>query len=65
MPKLEKCTWILDLGFDQEVWTTDCGNMFEFTVAGSGPEENKFEYCPYCGGKITEKRVEPEEPEIF
>lgn len=32
-------------------WETSCGNLFNFTA--DGPEENKFKYCPYCGGRLA------------
>jgi hypothetical protein len=33
-------------------WETGCSNLFQF-VSGT-PSENHFDYCPYCGKKITE-----------
>lgn len=45
-----RCHWTLDCDPDRgESWDTSCGNKFEFTV--SGPVENGFSFCPYCGGE--------------
>jgi len=32
-------------------WQTTCANMFVFMC--DGPDENHFNFCPYCGGKLT------------
>jgi hypothetical protein len=32
-------------------WETDCSETFEFNEGG--PKENGFEWCPYCGKKLT------------
>lgn len=37
--------------FDDGVYTTECGNAWEFSDGGT-PEEHKINYCPYCGRKL-------------
>lgn len=38
------CLWGQD---ENGIWETGCGHAFEFT--DSGPTENYFRFCPYCG----------------
>jgi hypothetical protein len=40
-----ECTWREDCG-----WETSCGELFEFTA--DGPKENRFGFCPFCGGVL-------------
>ena len=40
-----ECTWREDCG-----WQTSCGELFEFTA--DGPKENRFGFCPFCGGVL-------------
>lgn len=42
-----KCFWSLQDDVHRSVWSTECGNVFEFM--SEGPRENDFHYCPYCG----------------
>ena len=49
MPK-DKCYWTEDSDGN---WETDCGNMF--TLDSGTPEENDFQYCPFCGKEIYER----------
>ena len=62
------CTWTED---DDGVWSTQCGEMFEFT--NDGLPENRFEFCPYCGkyikvrgtlGKLNELSKQAQELDI-
>lgn len=46
------CKWTED---ENGAWDTGCGKMFEFTVGG--PEENGFQFCPYCGRPVDEVRL--------
>ena len=43
------CTWTEDSEGD---WDTACGNMF-IIITGT-PQENRMEYCPYCGRELKE-----------
>ncbi len=45
--KNETCEWKEDCDAPHE---TQCDNLFEFT--NDGVKENKFKFCPYCGGEI-------------
>lgn len=45
------CKWT-DAG---ESWSTSCGQVFFFDVGG--PDQNEFQYCPFCGKMIqTEEK---------
>jgi hypothetical protein len=44
----QPCKWVWDDGD----FATKCGHHFQFIH--EGVKENEFEYCPYCGGAITE-----------
>jgi hypothetical protein len=43
----DTCVWGQD---DDGNWDTSCGNTFVF-IDGD-PAENRFAYCPYCGGNL-------------
>ncbi len=50
------CVWSYD---DDDFWKTDCGNAF---VLNEGtPVENDMRFCPYCGGKLVEHKLETDE----
>lgn len=42
------CQWTYD--DSSASWDTACKNKFQFFV--DGPFDNKFRFCPYCGGLI-------------
>lgn len=44
------CEWKQDGGEGND-YATDCQNMFTFI--DDGPAQNGFEFCPYCGGRLT------------
>ena len=56
-----KCLWVYDVVFDCGNWETQCGEMFEFVT--DGPVENKFKFCPYCGGELELTITKEEEGE--
>lgn len=38
---------------EHDVWQCgECGHLHKFEA--DGPEENSFDYCPYCGRMIRE-----------
>lgn len=43
-PDESVCRWEPD---GDGIWETECGNTFQFS--DSGPRDNGFEFCPYCG----------------
>ena len=50
----EYCRWFHGENANLDVyWMTDCGENHVFCNSLS-PEENKYEYCPYCGRKLVE-----------
>jgi hypothetical protein len=53
---MKTCFWF-DTG---EFWATDCGGAFNFSEAG--PEENGFQFCPYCGKSLCEEVNFKEQP---
>lgn len=45
------CQWKQDSDcWNSDHWETSCGNAFQF--AEGNPRDNRFVFCPYCGGKI-------------
>ena len=44
--KYEYCLW----GYDGDMYETNCGNAFYMTEGN--PNEDGFDYCPYCAKKI-------------
>jgi hypothetical protein len=50
------CLWLL-WDIDCDMWDTTCGNEFQFTT--DGPRENKFRFCPYCGGRLRVRHARP------
>jgi hypothetical protein len=44
-----QCKWIDD---ENGPFSTECGTEFEFI--NDGIKENKFLFCPFCGGAIVE-----------
>ena len=45
-----QCTWHVDC--NEYMYDTTCSYMFQFNDGNC--EDNQFNYCPKCGGKITE-----------
>ena len=43
------CIWTED---SDGTWDTQCNNRHTFF--DGGPEENHYEYCPYCGKHLIE-----------
>lgn len=43
------CRWSEDW---EGWWHTSCGHAFEFIH--DTPEENHFQYCPYCGSALEQ-----------
>ena len=41
------CKWRSD---GEVGWKTHCGEAFVFN--DDGPRENRFNFCPYCGGVL-------------
>ena len=33
-----------------DMWECDCGEAYQFM--NDGPQENRYQYCPGCGGRI-------------
>ena len=47
--KKRECVWT----DDDHHYGTQCGRAFEFI--DDGPSENRFFYCPFCGGRLIEQ----------
>ena len=50
IPEVKLCLWKVDDGL-LEIFETGCGGSFHFS--DGTPTENKFLFCPFCGGKIS------------
>lgn len=47
----ELCEWSPeDKDGDGNTWQTACNKWFDFE--SDGPEENAFQFCPFCGGDL-------------
>lgn len=44
-----RCRWSADW---ENNWFTTCGNIHVFFE--SGPAENRYEFCPYCGKPVDQ-----------
>ena len=53
--KNDSCQWNRD---EDSVYSTGCGNEWQFTDGGL--EDNKIKFCPYCSGKIAATKPESE-----
>ena len=54
------CVWTLDADeWSGDSWDTSCGEKFCFN--DGSPAENKFNFCPHCGRRISEVHPEVEE----
>lgn len=51
----DSCQWNPD---EDYVYSTSCGNEWQFTEGGI--EENEIKFCPYCSGKISAPKPESE-----
>lgn len=56
---LATCDWEQD---QDGYWQSGCGQEFEFLTV-SGPADNAFAYCPFCGKPLTEQPFVEEEVE--
>jgi hypothetical protein len=45
----ELCTWTQDES--KVFWDSGCGEPFKFSMR-TGPFDNKYIFCPFCGRKI-------------
>ena len=55
------CNWYQGDGESHEgddyVWESECGSSFIFNE--DGPVENRFEVCPFCGGRLNSHYQDP------
>lgn len=47
------CQW--KKGNHADEWVTECESNYYFSGHESGPGENGFCYCPYCGGRLVKE----------
>lgn len=52
---MSECRWD-DEANDGMAYETECDEVFQFIC--DGVAENRFVFCPFCGGKIVEVRCE-------
>ena len=50
------CEWTED---EDGYWDTGCGELFQFN--DDGPAENRFKFCPYCGGELKAVPIREDE----
>lgn len=51
-----ECVWREDA---DGIWYATCGALHVFT--DGSPSQNSHQFCPYCGGRLVEKRYVEEE----
>lgn len=56
VPVEKICLWTQIEGRYEDPWITTCNNEF-YLNSGLTPEENGFEFCPFCGGEVHWKRL--------
>ena len=54
----DTCKWGKNGFALEDYWETGCENLFQFI--NGGPEQNHFEFCPYCGKPIEEEKGKTE-----
>lgn len=47
-PQEKVCSWVEN---DCGIYETDCKEAFQFEAGQR--HDNRFKFCPYCGGKIV------------
>lgn len=52
LPDNKKCVWTYDAADD--IWDTGCGGLYNITEGA--PDDNRMDYCPYCGKAIEEAK---------
>jgi rRNA maturation endonuclease Nob1 len=52
--KCKWAQWTVVCGEETNIWDTGCGK--DFVLNEGTLEENKFKFCPYCGGEIEEQK---------
>lgn len=57
----ETCTWHQDDDSDSGVYATSCGHYFSIT--DGTPEDNKMQWCCYCGKKLTQELITEDDDE--
>lgn len=51
----ETCTWHQDGDSDSGVYATSCRRYFN--LEDGTPEDNKMQWCCYCGKKLTQELI--------
>ena len=51
----ETCTWHQDGDSDSGVYATSCGHYFN--LEDGTPEDNKMQWCCYCGKKLVQELI--------
>jgi hypothetical protein len=50
----ETCEWSRGEDYDDETWSTECGQAFTLHEEAT-PTECEFHFCAYCGRKLKEQ----------
>jgi hypothetical protein len=51
--KQEFCKWTI---YDDEFWEAECDNVHVFF--DGTPQQNGYNFCPYCGKKLSQTEGE-------
>lgn len=60
-PVAESCTWFQDGDSESGVYATSCRRYFDIT--DGTPEDNKMQWCCYCGKKLAQELITEDEDE--
>jgi hypothetical protein len=57
----DTCTWHQDGDSDSGVYATSCGHCF--SLEDGTPEDNKMQWCCYCGKKLVQELITEDDDE--
>ena len=60
-PGEQTCTWFQDGDSESGVYATSCRRYFDIT--DGTPEDNKMQWCCYCGKKLAQELIAENEDE--
>jgi len=55
LAKPDTCTWFQDGDSDSSMYQTSCRKYFDLT--DGTPEDNKMQWCCYCGKKLVQELI--------
>jgi hypothetical protein len=56
-----ECHWYQDGDEDSDKWAASCGRHRYFQLNDGTPTDNRMSHCCYCGKRLVEVPIEPED----